>query len=102
MSSLLAAAQALTDVQILAAPDPTTTPQPTGEVNTSGIVGWIATYIVPIILGGLAVVTMARAAKGNVSQTMTTSMIAIIGMAMLAGATTLFFFGDSIVGVLFK
>ncbi|GAA2644279.1 hypothetical protein GCM10010399_92740 [Dactylosporangium fulvum] len=102
MSTLLAAAQVLADAHILAAPDPTTTPGPSGEVNTTGILGWIATYIVPILIGGLGVVTLSRAAKGNVSQTMTTSMIAIIGMVMLAGATTLFFFGDNIVGVFFK
>lgn len=103
MSVLHTVAQTVADhAHIWAAPEPTGTPQPTGGVNTTGVLGWIAKYIVPIILGGIAVITIGRAAKGNISQTMTTSVIVVIGVIMFGAAGVLLLFGDNIVGVLFN
>jgi hypothetical protein len=103
MSTLLTAAQTVADhLDIWAAPEPTSTPEPTGEINTTGILGFFAKAIVPILLGALGVVFMTKAFLGNISQVMSSSMIAIIGLAMLAGATTLFFVGDELVNLMVK
>jgi len=104
MSALLTAAQTVADhLDIWAAPEPTSTPQPgEGGVNTTGILGWFAQYIVPILLGGTAVITIGRAAKGKISQTMTTSVIVLIGVVMFAAAGVLLLFGDNIVNVMFS
>jgi hypothetical protein len=104
MSVLYAVAQAVADhLDIWAAPEPTGTPQPGGGgVNTAGILGWFAQYIVPVILGGVAVITIGRAARGNISQTMTTSVIVLIGVVMFGAAGVLLLFGDNIVNVIFS
>ena len=81
----------------LAAPDP-----PAGEVDTDGILSFFASKIAPILLAVLGVIFIGRASKGEVSRVLTSSAIAIIGLAFIAGAATLFFVGESLIDVVFK
>jgi len=79
----------------LAAPDP-------GEVNTEGILTFFASKIAPILLAVLGVIFIGRASKGEVSRVLTSSAIAIIGLAFIAGAATLLIVGDSLIKLVFK
>jgi hypothetical protein len=79
------------------------TPGPTpSEINTTGILGMIASKIAPILLAVLGVIFIGRASKGEVSRVLTSSAIAVIGLAFIAGAATLFFVGESLVNLVFK
>jgi len=80
---------------------PTPTPEPK-TLNTDGILSFFTTKIVPILLAGLGVIFIGRASKGEVSRVLTSSAIAIIGLAFVAGAASLFFFGDSLVKLIFS
>jgi hypothetical protein len=80
---------------------PTPTPEPK-TINTDGILNFFTTKIVPILLAALGVIFIGRASKGEVSRVLTSSAIAIIGLAFVAGAASLFFFGDSLVKLLFQ
>ena len=82
---------------ILAAPDP-----PAGEVDTDGILSFFASKIAPILLAVLGVIFIGRASKGEVSRVLTSSAIAIIGLAFIAGAATLFFVGEGLIDLIFK
>jgi hypothetical protein len=75
---------------ILAAADPGTT------LNTDGIVGFIVSKIVPILLAVVGVIILSRSGKGQWSQALTTGGIAILGIVFIAGAGLLFAFGSSI------
>ena len=78
-------------------------PQPAPKtINTDGILNFFTTKIVPILLAALGVIFIGRASKGEVSRVLTSSAIAIIGLAFVAGAASLFFFGDSLVKLLFN
>ncbi len=72
------------------------------EINTEGIVTFLATKVAPILLGVLGVIFISRASKGEVSRVLTSSAIAIIGLAFIAGAASLFFVGDYLIGLAFK
>jgi hypothetical protein len=80
---------------------PTPAPAPT-DVNTTGILTFVATKIAPILLAVLGVIFIGRASKGEVSRVLTSSAIAVIGLAFIAGAATLFFVGESLVNLVFK
>jgi hypothetical protein len=79
--------------------DPTPAPH---EINTDGVVTFFATKIAPILLAVLGVIFIGRASKGEVSKVLTSSAIALIGLAFIAGAATLFFVGGSLVNIVFK
>ena len=79
--------------------DPTPTPGPT--INTDGVVGFIATKIAPILLAVLGVIFISRAGKGEMSKVLTSSAIAIVGLAFIAGAGALFFFGEGLIKLIF-
>jgi hypothetical protein len=79
-----------------ATPTPTPAPAPT-SLNTEGILGFFASRIAPIGLAFLGLVFVGRARRGEVSQVMTSSTIALIGVAFIAGATALVFVGDTLV-----
>jgi len=103
MSDLVAVGQAVwdhaafvTDV-VAYAPDPG--PK---EINTDGVLTFFATKITPIMLAVLGIIFIGRASKGEVSRVLTSSAIAIIGLAFIAGAATLFFVGDSVIDLIFK
>jgi hypothetical protein len=80
---------------------PTPDPAP-HDVNTTGIVTFVASKIAPILLAILGVIFIGRASKGEVSRVLTSSVIAVIGLAFIAGAATLFFVGESLVNLVFK
>ncbi|SDT75394.1 hypothetical protein [Actinoplanes derwentensis] len=84
-----------TELVILAA-------EPAGTINTDGIVGFFATNVAPILLAVLGVIFIGRASRGEVSKVLTSSAIAIVGLAFIAGAATLFFVGENIIDLIFN
>jgi hypothetical protein len=93
--------QALWHQATLAAVALAPTPGPK-EINTDGILTFFATKITPILLAVLGIIFIGRASRGEISRVLTSSAIAIIGLAFIAGAATLLFFGGSIIDLLFK
>ncbi|HEY7222982.1 MAG TPA: hypothetical protein VH561_05105 [Micromonosporaceae bacterium] len=83
-----------------AAPEPSPSPSP-NLINTSGVVNFITTKVVPILLAVLGVVFISRAGKGEMSKVLTSSAIAMIGLAFIVGAGALFFFGQGLVELIF-
>jgi hypothetical protein len=83
------------------APTPTPAPAPK-DINTQGIVSFFASKIAPILLAVLGVIFIGRAGKGEISRVLTSSAIAVIGLAFIAGAVSLFFVGDYLIGLAFK
>src|ERR1700742_55214 len=77
------------------------TPEPNG-INTDGIVSFFASKIAPIMLAALGIVFIGRASRGEVSKVLTSSAIAIIGLAFIAGAVSLFFVGDYLINLIFN
>jgi hypothetical protein len=77
------------------------TPAPKAGINTDGIIGFFVKNIVPILLALLGIIFIGRASKGEISKVMTSSAIAIVGLAFIAGAGALFFFGEYIVKLIF-
>jgi len=80
---------------------PTPAPADPG-INTNGILGFIASKIAPILLAVLGVIFISRAGKGEVSRVLTSSAIALVGLAFIAGAATLLAFGEDLVGLVFE
>jgi hypothetical protein len=80
--------------------EPTTEPSPV-PINTDGIVQFIATKVAPILLAVLGVIFISRAGKGEMSKVLTSSAIAIVGLAFIAGAGALFFFGEGLIKLIF-
>ena len=76
------------------------TPTPS-EINTDGIVSFFGTKIAPILLAILGIIFIGRASKGEVSKVLTSSAIAVIGLVFIAGATVLFFVGESLFKIVF-
>jgi hypothetical protein len=76
-------------------------PEPSGSINTDGVVQFMATKIAPILLAILGVIFISRAGKGEMSKVLTSSAIAIIGLAFIAGAGALFLFGESLIDLIF-
>jgi len=77
------------------------TPAPK-EINTDGLISFFASKVAPILLAVLGVIFIGRASKGAVSKLLTSSAIAIIGLAFIAGAVSLFFVGDYLINLAFK
>jgi len=71
------------------------------EINTQGIIDFFLSKIAPILLGVLGLIFIGRANKGEISKVMTSSAIAIVGLAFIAGAITLVFLGGSLVDLFF-
>src|SRR5262245_59368939 len=78
----------------LAAPEPK-------EIDTNGVLTFLATKIAPILLAVLGVIFISRAGKGEMSKVLTSSAIAIVGLAFIAGASALFFFGQGMIDLIF-
>jgi len=76
-------------------------PAPKG-INTEGVVSFFASNIAPILLAILGVIFIGRASRGEISKVLTSSAIAIVGLAFIAGAATLFFVGDYIINLIFS
>jgi hypothetical protein len=81
----------------LAEPTPTESPIPGPDINATGIRNFIIAKIVPILLAVLGVIFISRAGKGEMSRVLTSTGIAILGLAFVAGAAALFAFGLDLV-----
>lgn len=81
--------------------EPTPEPPSGANINTDGIVQFIATKIAPILLAVLGVIFISRAGKGEMSKVLTSSAIAVVGLAFIAGAGALFFFGEGLIKLIF-
>ena len=75
-------------------------PEPKG-INTEGVVTFFASNIAPILLAVLGIIFIGRASRGEISKVLTSSAIAIVGLAFIAGAATLFFVGDYLINLIF-
>src|SRR5688500_7573764 len=64
-----------------------------GNIDTDGILGFLASKIAPIFIAVVGIVMLGRANGGQVSRVLTSSAIALIGLVFVAGAATLFLFG---------
>jgi hypothetical protein len=84
------------------APDVLAAPGQPSDINTTGVVSFFASKIAPILLAVLGVIFIGRASKGEISRVLTSSAIAIIGLAFIAGAVSLFFVGDYLINLAFK
>jgi hypothetical protein len=80
---------------------PIAAPAPKG-INTEGIVTFFASNVAPILLAVLGVIFIGRASRGEISKVLTSSAIAIVGLAFIAGAATLFFLGDYLINLIFS
>ncbi|WP_127498720.1 hypothetical protein [Actinoplanes solisilvae] len=76
-------------------------PEPKG-IDTNGVVKFFASNIAPILLAVLGVIFIGRASRGEISKVLTSSAIAIVGLAFIAGAATLFFVGDFLIDLIFN
>jgi hypothetical protein len=76
-------------------------PAPKG-IDTEGVVTFFASKIAPILLAVLGVIFIGRASRGEISKVLTSSAIAIVGLAFIAGAATLFFIGDYLIDLIFE
>lgn len=76
-------------------------PEPQG-IDTEGVVTFFASKIAPILLAVLGIIFIGRASRGEISKVLTSSAIAIVGLAFIAGAATLFFVGEYIIGLIFE
>jgi hypothetical protein len=81
---------------------PAADPTQPKELNTTAIVSFFASKIAPILLAVLGIIFLGRASKGEISKVLTSSAIAIIGLAFIAGAVSLFFVGDYLINLAFK
>ena len=80
---------------------PGAAPAPNG-INTERFVTFVASKIAPILLAVLGVIFIGRASRGEISKVLTSSAIAIVGLAFIAGAATLFFVGDYLINLIFE
>ena len=80
-----------------AAPEP-----PPKGIDTEGVVTFFASKIAPILLAVLGVIFIGRASRGEISKVLTSSAIAIVGLAFIAGAATLFFVGEYLINLIFQ
>jgi hypothetical protein len=76
-------------------------PAPKG-IDTEGLVTFFASKVAPILLAVLGVIFIGRASRGEISKVLTSSAIAIVGLAFIAGAATLFFVGEYLIGLIFE
>ena len=76
-------------------------PAPPTPINTTGVVQFLSYKIAPILLAVLGVIFISRAGKGEMSKVLTSSAIAIVGLAFIAGAGALFLFGESLIKLIF-
>ncbi|MEH0934394.1 hypothetical protein [Micromonospora psammae] len=85
----------------LASAAPLAEPAPKG-IDTNSVVTFFASKIAPILLAVLGVIFIGRASRGEISKVLTSSAIAIVGLAFIAGAATLFFVGDYLIDLIFE
>jgi hypothetical protein len=69
-------------------------------INTEGIIQFIATKVVPILLAVVGVIVLSRAGKGELSRVLTSSGIVIVGLAFIVGSIALFAFSGALVDLI--
>src|SRR5262249_1781640 len=97
---LVHAAATMVQAAGVLAVDPTPTHGPSPVLNTNGMIDALTKCVVPILLAALGVIFISRAGKGEMSKVLTSSAIAIIGLAFIAGAGLLFLFGKKLVDLI--
>lgn len=70
-------------------------------LNTNGIIGFVVSKIVPILLAVVGVIILSRSGKGRWSEALTTGGIALLGLFFIGGAGLLFAFGESLANLAF-
>lgn len=68
-------------------------------LNTTGVVTFIVSKIVPIILAGIGVILLLSARKQRMSDVFETVMKIVIAFVILGSGTALYKFGGSLVKV---
>lgn len=66
-------------------------------LNTTGVVQWIVTYIVPLIFAFIAVIVMSRAHQGRTRENAVIAVNLFLGVLLLASGGALFIFGQELV-----
>lgn len=66
-------------------------------INTTGVVKWIVTYIVPLLFAFAAVVIMSRAHQGRTRENAVVAVNLFLGIILLAAGGVLFGFGSQLV-----
>lgn len=74
-------------------------PDAGGDLNTQGIVTFIVSKIVPILLAGIGVLLLLSARKQKMSDVFETVMKVVIAFAIIGSGTALYKFGGSLVKV---
>jgi hypothetical protein len=103
MSTLATIAQALADHSRWLA-DPTPTPGPAApstptKVHLNGAFNFIITWVLPLVIAGIGVMTMRHAKKGDMNATLTSFSIVVIGVVLIASAGAMFLFGQYLVNL---
>lgn len=82
---------------------PLAEPAPAGStLNTQGIVAFLVSKIIPIILAGIGVLLLLSARKQKMSDVFETVMKVVIAFVVIGSGTVLYKFGGSLVGVIFS
>lgn len=84
---------------VLAAPSPA--PGTGTGINTNGILGWLASVLLPILIAGAGVFIVCLASGGKLSRVVSVAGIVILGVIFFGSAGVLALFGTDIVHVIF-
>lgn len=71
-------------------------------MNSAGIQDWILKNIVPLVLVVIGLGILAKSKKGNWSETMNTTGIAVIGIMFIVAAGAFIAFGEKMAKVVFN
>lgn len=71
------------------------------SLNSNGIIEWGAKNIIPLILLVIGIAMIASSRKGGISENANTLTNVILGMAVIAGAATLYGFSGQLVELIF-
>ncbi len=82
-------------------PEPAEPPANGPGIDTTGIIKFFMVWIAPIPIAVLGLIFLFRAPQGQVSKVVTSSWIAVAGIAFIAGAILLPMFGGTIIDVIF-
>ncbi|MGH3382970.1 MAG: hypothetical protein ACRDO1_00175 [Nocardioidaceae bacterium] len=72
------------------------------DINSDGMVEWGVRNIIPIVLLVIGIGIIAGARKGQMSQNALTLTNVLLGCGVIAGATVIYAFADSITTFVFQ
>lgn len=92
---------------LLAAPSapansPTVDDQPITGIDTTGIIAWLVSNILPLVIVGIGIWAATKAKSGETSKVLTAILIVCISAVVIASAGSLHFFGSAMVHTIFK